>query len=281
MTISLSRTRPDQPTAVVIGVGNMGVAIARRLGQQHRLLLADLDAEHLGQVAIALRDEGHSVEVHQCDVGSAASVADLATWASARGPMRVLAHVVGLTPSMADWRRIMQVNLVGPTLTSSAFLPLAADRTAAIYIASLAAHMAPEDERIMRILDEPLQPGFLDRIEEALGEPPASTTSYMLSKAALVRMCRQQAPAWGKKQARIASVSPGLIASQQGALEFKNQPQKIELLNRTPLARQGSLLEIADAVAFLGSEQASFITGIDLLVDGGISAALRHPQSRR
>ena len=278
MTISLSRTRPEMPTAVVIGVGNMGLAIARRLGQNHRLLLADLDAKHLDHVAIALRDEGHSVEVQQCDVGSAASVAELAAWASQQGPMRVLAHVVGLTPSMADWRRIMQVNLVGPTLTSAAFLPLAGDHTAAIYIASLAAHMAPEDERVTRILDNPLQPGFLDCVEEAMGEPPASTMSYMLSKAALVRMCRQQAPAWGQKQARIVSVSPGLIASHQGALEFKNQPKKIELLDRTPLARQGSVLEIADAVAFLGSEQASFITGIDLLVDGGISAALRHPQ---
>ena len=266
------------PTAVVIGAGHMGVATARRLGQRHRLLLADLDAKHLGEVATALRDEGHSVEVRQCDVASEASVDDLAAWVSEQGPMRVLAHVVGLTPSMADWRRIMQVNLVGPALTSKAFLALAGDHTAAIYIASLAAHMAPEDPRVTQILDEPLQPDFLARIEAALGEPPATTTSYMLSKAALVRMCRRQAAAWGRKQARIVSLSPGLIASRQGALEFENQPKKVELLNRTPLARQGSLLEIADAVAFLASDQASFITGTDLLVDGGISAALRHPQ---
>lgn len=276
MDTSLTRTRPALPTAVVIGAGNMGLAIARRLGRNHRLLLADIDADHLDRVAIGLRDEGHAVEVERCDVCSASSVADLAAWVSTHGPMRVLAHVVGLTPSMTDWRRIMHVNLIGPALTSAAFLPLASDATAAIYIASLAAHMAPEDERMARILDEPLRPELLDRIEAALGEAPTTNLSYMLSKAALVRMCRRQAPAWGRQQARIVSVSPGLIASTQGALEFAHQPKKLELLKRTPLARQGSVLEIADAVAFLASDEASFITGTDLLVDGGVSAALRH-----
>lgn len=278
MSTPLSRTRPELPSAVVIGVGHMGLAIARRLGERHRLLLTDIDAALLDTVATTLRDEGHSVEVHRCDVTSASSVSELAAWASTHGPMHVLAHVVGLTPSMADWRRIMEVNLVGPALTSKAFLPLAGDRTAAVFISSLAAHMAPEDPRATPLLDEPLQPGFLDRLEAALGEAPATTTSYMLSKAALVRMCRRQAAAWGARQARIVSLSPGLIASRQGLLEFKNQPMKVQLLDRTPLGRQGSLLEIADAVAFLVSQQASFITGTDLLVDGGISAALRHPQ---
>lgn len=277
MSDALHRTRPDLPIAVVVGAGNMGLAIARRLGQQHRLLLADLNAAHLDTVATTLRDEGHVVEVQPCDVTEAASVATLASRAAALGRLGVLAHVVGLTPSMADWRRIMTVNLVGPALTAAAFLPLAGDGTAAIYIASLAAHMGPVDERAMLVLDNPLAPDLLTQIEAALGGPPATTTSYMLSKSALVRMCQRQAAAWGHQQARIVSLSPGLIASQQGALEFKNQPLKVQLLERTPLARQGSLLEIADAVAFLASNQASFITGTDLLVDGGISAALRHP----
>ena len=101
--------------------------------------------------------------------------------------------------------------------------------------------------------------------------------SYMLSKFALMRMCRQQATAWGRRGARIVSLSPGLIASSQGALEFKNEPRKFDLLERTPLARQGSLLEIADTVDFLVSDRASFITGTDLLVDGGIAAALQPP----
>jgi NAD(P)-dependent dehydrogenase (short-subunit alcohol dehydrogenase family) len=278
MPEALSRTRPDLPIAVVVGAGNMGMAIARRLGQQHRLLLADLNAAHLDTVAAMLRDEGHVVEVQRCDVSDKASVEALAARTAELGRLGVLAHVVGLTPSMADWRSIMSVNLVGAALTAQAFLPLAGDRTTAIYIASLAAHMGAADPRAASLLDDPLAPDLLTRLEAVLEGPPETTMSYLLSKTALVRMCQRQAAAWGRQQARIVSLSPGLIASHQGAMEFKNQPLKMQLLDRTPLARQGSLLEIADAVAFLASEQASFITGTDLLVDGGISAALRHPQ---
>jgi len=100
--------------------------------------------------------------------------------------------------------------------------------------------------------------------------------SYGLSKFALIRMCERQASAWGKIGARILSVSPGLIATPMGALEFKGSPQKYDLLAKTPLARQGSMIEIADAVEFLSSDKASFITGTDVLVDGGIKAALKH-----
>ena len=88
-------------------------------------------------------------------------------------------------------------------------------------------------------------------------------------------MCRRRAAAWGARGARIVSLSPGLIATPMGALEFAAQPAKRALLPLTPLQREGTMVEIADAVDFLVSDRASFITGTDLLVDGGIHAALR------
>ena len=75
------------------------------------------------------------------------------------------------------------------------------------------------------------------------------------------------------------SLSPGLIATPMGALEFRNRPQKYTLLATTPIKREGTMLEIADAVEFLLSDRASFISGIDLLVDGGLTAAIRYPAS--
>ena len=70
-------------------------------------------------------------------------------------------------------------------------------------------------------------------------------------------------------------MSPGLIATPMGALEFKNAPRKTELLDRTPLNREGTMLEMADIVDFLASDRASFITGTDILADGGIGAVLQ------
>lgn len=267
---------PAMPLAVVVGAGAMGMAVARRLGQSHRVLLADVDAARLEQQAAALAEEGHLLTTVACDVTDRASVAALATAVGEHGPLRVLAHVVGLSPSMADWRRIMQVNLIGATLMADAMLPHARAGTAAIFVASLAAHVSLPSEEVLHVLARPLESDFLKTLVRVLGHEPTTTLSYQLSKLALIRMCQRRAWDWGQRKARIVSLSPGLIATPMGMLEFKNQPFKYDLLAKTPLGRQGGLMEVADAVEFLASDRASFITGTDLLVDGGISAALRH-----
>jgi NAD(P)-dependent dehydrogenase (short-subunit alcohol dehydrogenase family) len=86
-------------------------------------------------------------------------------------------------------------------------------------------------------------------------------------------MCRRQVLRWGRKGARILSLSPGLINSPQGASGYAVHPEKIQLVESTPLGREGTMIEIADAIEFLVSDRASFISGIDLLVDGGLAAA--------
>jgi len=271
-----SSERPDLPLAVVVGAGGMGTAVARRLGERFRLLLADRSEEHLGAVVATLCREGFDATGAVCDVTDAGAVQSLADRASRQGPLRVLAHVVGLSPSMGDWRTIMTVNLVGAALVARAMQPLAIPGTAALFISSLAGHRAAPDARIVEQLDQPLEADFMGRLEAALTEPATPRLAYQLSKWALIRMCERLAPAWGRRQARIVSLSPGLIATPMGALEFERQPMKYDLLARTPLGREGTLLEIADAVDFLASDRASFISGTDLRVDGGIGAALSH-----
>jgi NAD(P)-dependent dehydrogenase (short-subunit alcohol dehydrogenase family) len=268
--------RADLPVAVVVGVGGMGMAVARRLGSRYRLLLTDSNVERLEKRAAILREEGHDTRHIACDITDQSAVTGLASAVSSFGPMRVLAHVAGLSPSMGDWRTILNVNLRGATLVGNALLPLARQGSAAIFVASLAGHMAPPAAEVLAVLDAPLQAEFFDRLEGVVGGPISTTLAYQLSKTALIRMCAQRVAEWGARQARIVSLSPGLIATPMGALEFERQPMKYDLLKRTPLKREGTMLEIADAVEFLASERASFISGVDLLVDGGIAAALRY-----
>jgi NAD(P)-dependent dehydrogenase (short-subunit alcohol dehydrogenase family) len=270
-------TRPDLPLAVVVGAGGLGLAVARRLGERYRLLLADRDSEVLERAAADLVAGGHDVSVAKCDVTDAAAVDALACAATEQGPVRAIAHVVGLSPSMGDWRAIMSVDLVGAVLVEEAMLDVATRGTAAVFISSTAAHSAPPGAAVTELVDEPLADDFLDRLGAAIGEEFDSKAAYRLAKWALNRRCRRRAVAWGERGARIVSISPGLLATPMGALEFRNQPKKWELLGRTPLAREGTMLEIADAVEFLTSERASYITGTDLLVDGGTTAALAHP----
>jgi NAD(P)-dependent dehydrogenase (short-subunit alcohol dehydrogenase family) len=300
-----SNARPDWPLAVVVGAGGMGMAITRRLGQSHRLLLASRSQATLDKQAAALKIEGHDVMTCPCDVTDAQGIARLADVVAGKGPMRTLAHVVGISPSMGDFRTIMAVNLVGPAMMAEALLPFARTGTAAIFVSSLAAHMQQEgrdsqildhsfypamriaeaypyalprgvtDEAIWPLLDAPLAEGFLNFLEARLEGRLTPHLAYRLSKAGLNRMCVRLAPIWGQRGARIMSMSPGMIATPMGTEEYRHQPAKYEYLRRTPLGREGTMLEMADVVEFLASDRASFITGIDLLVDGGLTAAFR------
>lgn len=267
--------RPDWQLAVVIGAGGMGIAVARRLSQSYRILIADIDGARAAAAAQSLRDEGGDAVAATCDVTDPASVAALAGLVGERGPFRVLAHVAGLSPSLADFPTIIRVNLLGPALVSKALLPHASNGTAAVMIASLAAHNVHPAEQIEAILREADRTDIAERLAAELG-PDESTPAkaYSLSKHALLGLCRREAAAWGERGARIVSLSPGLIATPQGATEFANNPRKLQLLARTPLSREGTMQEIANAVEFLVSDRASFISGTDLLVDGGLAGTL-------
>ena len=272
--------RPDLPIAVVIGGGGMGMSTAKRLGQHCRIVLASLSAEKNPQREAALKEDGIDAVAVQCDMTDPKSVENLARFVAERGPLRTLAHVAALSPSMGDWRTLLKVNLIGAKLIEEAMLGLAGQGTAAIFVSSLAGHStAPPSQEVIDLLDDPLQEGFFEKLE-ALVPNHTSGAAYGLSKLALNRMCQRRAAAWGRKGARIVSMSPGMIATPMGALEFSgpNREIKLGLLARTPLGREGTMVETADAIEFLASNRASFITGTDLLVDGGAAAATRFPE---
>src|SRR5258708_7599956 len=109
-----TNARPDLPLAVVVGAGGMALAIARRLGRGHRLLIADRDAAHLARVAETLKVEGHDLATCTCDVTDATAVARLARAAEHSGGLRALAHVVGLSPPMGGWRTVLAGQPVRP-----------------------------------------------------------------------------------------------------------------------------------------------------------------------
>ncbi|WP_404476531.1 SDR family oxidoreductase [Novosphingobium sp. BL-52-GroH] len=268
--------RPDWPLAVIVGAGGMGMAVARRIGQDHRLLLADRNLDHAEEKAQALRGDGYDAVAFSCDVTNPAHVASLAEAASDAGPVRTLCNVVGLSPSMGDFRAVIGVNIVGATRIAEAFRPIMASGGAAIFISSMAGHMKPLTPEIQDLLDAPLEDGVIDKLEALVGEGADSSTAYLLSKTSLNRMCKRRAKDWGLRGLRLVSLSPGLIATPMGALEFEKQPMKYNLLAATPIQREGTMLEIANVVEFLASEKASFISGTDILVDGGLTGTLQH-----
>ena len=274
----------SRPIAIVTGAcGGMGQAVARALGTAHRLVLSDLDEGRTAAFAESLLREGHEVAaIHHGDLAGRAACAALVGKAVAAGGLRTIAHTAGVSPATGTWQAIIGANLVSTEYLFQEIEASGVSGLAAVVIASMAGHMRPDDAAIDALFDAPLAAGLLDKAELAMAPhvDPADqfglgSVAYGYTKAATIRMVRARSTAWARAGNRILSISPGTIRTPMGLTEANSNPAAKAVVDATPLGRWGSVLDIAQLVAFLTSDQASFITGTDILIDGGVTAAIK------
>jgi NAD(P)-dependent dehydrogenase (short-subunit alcohol dehydrogenase family) len=257
-------------TNVVLGAGSgMGAAVAARLAGRGPLLLADRDGDRVAEVAAGL---GSGVASMACDVTEQADVDALV---AATGRLGALVLTAGLSPSMASGRPIWAVNLFGTDRVLRACEPVLETGSVALCFSSMSAHMLPPSAEVEAILDDPASPSFFDDLAAMGLDPDDPRISYALSKLAVLRLVRHRAKAWGAVGARLLSLSPGIIDTGMGRLEAANEPYMAQMVEASALAREGRPEELAAVAAFLVSDEASFMTGTDVLVDGGAIAALQ------
>lgn len=266
--------------AVVTGAGRgMGLACARELvGQVDTVLMVDRDPDTVTAAAAELSADGGAAEPFVLDITDADGLARLAKRVAELGTLRSVAHAAGISPTMADWRQIFTVDLVATARLAEVLRPLATDGTALVVFASMAPtlDLAAPNPDALAVLDDPLHEEFLDRIHEVLGpDIEAPGLAYSWAKRGVQRFVWQEAVRLGPAGGRICSVSPGIIDTPQGRQEAEAHPSMDALVQRTPLRRRGRAEDVAAVVAFALSDRAGFLNGIDLLVDGGVCAALR------
>lgn len=263
---------------VVIGPGGIGRAIARRVGAGRTLLLAGYSEQETKDVAEQLRGDGYDTAEHPTDISDRAAVEALADKAAALGPVTRVIHAAGVSPTQASIERIVHVDLVGTAHILDAFARVIAPGGAGIVVASMAGHReSPYDRDIEHALATTPTEQLLDLpflTPEAIG---TTVHAYALSKRANSLRVQTAAAAWGKRGARVNTISPGVIITPL-ALDELSGPRKdwFDNVRRTCAAgRFATPDEVGDVAAFLLGDQAGFITGADLLMDGGVTSALR------
>ncbi len=266
----------NREVLVVTGAGGMGQAITRRMGSGCAVVLADFDDAHLTHVAGTLHADGYDVHPVRTDVSSADDVAALAHAAAELGPLRCIAHTAGLSPVQATAAQIIAVDFVGTARVLDAFEAHVRPGTVAVCIASMAASFAtlPADTLHLLATTPTDQLPTLAALDPRALDPGSA---YVVAKRAVQVRVEAAALGWGRRGGRVVSLSPGIIATPQGNEELAGSSGDgmRAMVDMSALRRLGTPEDIAAAVEFLASPAAALITGTDILVDGGIVAAVR------
>lgn len=265
------------PVVVITGTGGMGLAIAQHIGKNKHLVLADYSDAALSHAKDTLQAVTDHVEVHKIDVSSFSSCQQLAQSASQAGPLSAIVHTAGVSPATSTSKKIFEVDLLGTANIVEAFYPLVSEGTSFVCIASLAGTSA----QCSKELEEHFATAPLDKLlshPEFDLEKTHTGIAYSISKRGNQLRAQAVSHAWGRKGARINSISPGVISTAMGDAELANEEYGAmiqAMVDNSALRRVGKPEDVASVVEFLCSPAASYITGTDILVDGGCAASGR------
>jgi NAD(P)-dependent dehydrogenase (short-subunit alcohol dehydrogenase family) len=261
---------------VVIGAGQIGQAIARRVGVGKHIVLADLHEKNAKAAAEIFENAGYEVTVATVDVASRESVHALVEKATALGSVTRLIHAAGVSPSQASPATILKVDLYGTALVLEEFGNVIASGGSGVVIASQSGHRLPpltvgQNKALATTpTEELLKLPFLnaDQVTDSLH-------AYQLSKRGNSLRVMAEAVRWGKRGARINTISPGIIITPLGKDELSGPRGEgyRRMIELSPAKRAGTPDEVGNVGALLMGPDGGFVTGSDFLMDGGVTAA--------
>jgi NAD(P)-dependent dehydrogenase (short-subunit alcohol dehydrogenase family) len=261
---------------VVIGAGSIGQAIARRVSAGRHVVLADLRQENADAAANVLRDAGFEVSTATVDVSSRPSVQGLIELAAGLGDITGVIHAAGVSPSQASPATILAVDLYGTAVVLEEFGNVIAKGGAGVVIASQSGHRlgALTAEQNAALATTPAE----DLLSLAMLQPDQvkdSLHAYQLSKRGNSRRVMYEAVRWGRRGARVNTISPGIVITPLARDELtgprgEGYRRMIELC---PVGRAATPDEVGHVGALLLGPDGAFITGSDFLMDRGVTAS--------
>lgn len=264
-------------SVVTGGAGGMGVATAAIVGRDHTVVLGDVRQDRLDAAAATLDDLGITAVVVNCDVTDRDAAAALLDTAAGLGTLAAVIHTAGVSPSMGDAEYVMRTNAVGTVNVNEAFHRIAGEGSAIVNVASMAAHMLPESiipttHFPLALQDEARFMAEMLAACEIAPEEARSGMAYAVSKSFVKWYSSSQAERFNRRGLRIVSVSPGSVDTEMGRLE--EQAGAGAMVADAAVPRWGQPEEMAELLAFCVSDRAGYLTGTDILNDGGVIASM-------
>ena len=258
------------------GAGQIGMAIARRMGYGMKILVGDKKAENARAVAAIMNGAGYDVVPMETDLASRASIRGLLAAAQQYGDITMLVNAAGVSPSQAPVEAILKVDLYGTAVLLEEAGKVIAPGGVGVTISSQSGHRMPaltpqEDEQLACTPAEELLGLPLFRPENIRD----TLHAYQLAKRCNEKRVMAESVRWGARGARINSISPGIIVTPLAVDEF-NGPRGDFYKNmfaNCPAGRPGTADEVANVAELLMSGRGAFITGADFLIDGGATAS--------
>ncbi|ORA36246.1 SDR family oxidoreductase [Mycobacterium aquaticum] len=260
------------------GAGGMGTATAKVVGRDHAVVLCDVRQDRLDTALAQLGELGIVATAVNCDVTDRQAVDELFDTASGLGAVTSVIHAAGVSPSMGDGDYVMRTNALGTVNVNEVFYAAAREGAAIVNVASMAAHLLPEEliptgQFPLALRDDE---AFMSGMAAACGiggEQARSGLAYAISKNFVKWYSSSQAERFNARGLRIVSVSPGSVDTEMGRLE--EQAGAGAMVADAAVPRWGKAEEMAELFAFCASDRAGYLTGTDILNDGGVVASVR------
>jgi len=261
---------------VLIGAGQIGMAIARRMGYGNKIYVADWKLENANAIAKIMVEAGFDAVPFEVDISSKTSVLQLIEATKKEGEIAMFINAAGVSPSQASIEQILKVDLYGVAVLLEEFGKVIKDGGTGVTISSQSGHRMPalSSETDRQLATTPA--------EELMGLDVLKTENikdtlhaYQMAKRCNVKRVMAEAVKWGERGARINSISPGIIITPL-AMDEINGPRGDFYKNmfaKSPAGRAGIADEVANVAELLLSKSGSFITGADFLIDGGATAS--------
>ncbi|HLV40493.1 SDR family NAD(P)-dependent oxidoreductase [Xanthomarina sp.] len=259
----------DKKVIVITGgAGGIGQTCAR-VFKNNPLIITDYSQESVDKTVASLIKEGYQATGIACDITDKKDVDKLVDFTSKTGELKALIHTAGVSGTVQDLKKVFTIDLIGTDILMNAFHKLATKDSVAVLLASMMAHVVPANETYDKALSNPQAPDSFEIVRPFVNN--SSDMMYNFAKRGVILLSHKYVDAWGAKGARVVTVSPGVIETPMSLKAAEEHPERMEIIKQaTPLKRNGKPEEVANVIGFLASDAARFITGTDILVDGGV-----------